>query len=188
MIRYLIATPSRRTPPHVLKNPAPALTSRFLAGVGRRLTCVALTLDLRLLGPPAVEQMVGHPQVSGHLCDRPRRVSDQPTASALNSSVYRRRVLVIMPSSDCILLLLSEVSVQSGEGQAGFGAPYFMGARFAKVPLPTLVEILDGTAGALCLVQCYHLQDFVSGDYPAQSPTQLPIVQPRDPLGFILGT
>ncbi|HWF61083.1 MAG TPA: hypothetical protein VN666_12340, partial [Nitrospira sp.] len=40
------------------------------------------------------------------------------TASSLNSSVDRRRVLVIILSSDFIILLLLEVSVKSGEGQA----------------------------------------------------------------------
>ncbi|HWF62818.1 MAG TPA: hypothetical protein VN666_21275, partial [Nitrospira sp.] len=38
------------------------------------------------------------------------------TASSLNSSVDRRRVLVIILSSDFIILLLLEVSVKSGEG------------------------------------------------------------------------
>src|SRR6185437_1971392 len=46
MIWYLIATPSRRTPPHVLKNPAPAVTSHFLAGVEPALRGRHAPIDL----------------------------------------------------------------------------------------------------------------------------------------------
>ena len=42
------------------------------------------------------------------------------TASALNPSVYRRLVLVLMRSSDCIILIFGGVSVQSGPAQLAY--------------------------------------------------------------------
>src|SRR5512146_600415 len=44
---------------------------------------MALVFGLLLLGPPAIEEMVGNPQISGYLCNRSCRVSDQPHGFSL---------------------------------------------------------------------------------------------------------
>jgi hypothetical protein len=65
---------------------------------------VAVTFRLLLFHPHAIQQMVGHTQVSP-TCTTGRGESRiKRTASALNSCVYRRRVLVVMQFSDCIIL------------------------------------------------------------------------------------
>jgi hypothetical protein len=56
-----------------------------------RLACVALALRLLLLGPPAVEQVVGNAQLSGHLRDRSCCVSDQ-------SNCFRLTFFCVLPS------------------------------------------------------------------------------------------
>lgn len=81
-----------------------------------RLACVALNLCLVLFSLPAVQQMVGDTEVPSYLSHRPCRVANR-TASVLNSSEYRRRVLVVILPSNFILLFLMRVSVKSGEGQ-----------------------------------------------------------------------
>jgi hypothetical protein len=52
---------------------------------------VALALRLLLLGPPAVEQVVGNAQLSGHLRDQSCCVADQ-------SNCFRLKLFCVLPS------------------------------------------------------------------------------------------
>lgn len=122
--RYLIGTPSRRRPPHVAKIPLLLQNSMFShAAVRAPLVSPASTdwcgRGAQPAGLPARDTSNGrqHPGLGPLPRQRRRGSHIKRTASTLNSSVSRRRVFVVMRSSDCIILLLRDASVQSGKSQ-----------------------------------------------------------------------